>query len=428
MGWRTISELYRGSEEIRKGGGGMRKVKIIIGANFGDDGKGMMTDFFAAKADISEGILVICSNGGAQRGHTVKTPDGIRHVFHHFGSGMMVGADTWLPGYFILNPMIFMNEYEELQSQFVTLPKIYLCEDSPVTTPFDMIINQIVEQHRGDARHGSCGVGIWETLVRNGACLGEMMRMSDSELRKYLKEECRDYMIKRLKDLGVEEISDEWMNIIYDWKLVDNYILDFKLMCRMTEVRGADIMDDYGTVIYEAGQGLLLDRNRKEYGCNTTPSNTGLRNPAEMIREYIHRKNAEASLEQGIRPHTKIDVEVCYVTRSYLTRHGAGKFEGECDKAEINAAMTDLTNVPNPYQGTIRYGKLDPEAFMNRIREDFDSERFPDECEARMSIALTHLNEYDSPISEIADYISDGETREDIYPVKGRDDYFRKTA
>ena len=119
----------------------MQKVKVVIGANFGDEGKGMITDFFAAEAELKdEKVLVICSNGGAQRGHTVKSPSGMRHVFHHFGSGTFAGADTWLPGYFILNPMIFMNEYEELLKD---MGKIYLNPDSPVTTPYDMIINQM---------------------------------------------------------------------------------------------------------------------------------------------------------------------------------------------------------------------------------------------------------------------------------------------
>ena len=93
----------------------MAEVKVIIGANFGDEGKGLMSDYFAAEA-AAQGVkaLVICSNGGAQRGHTVVTPRGERHVFHHFGSGTLAGADTWLPRYYILNPIMFMDEYEEL--------------------------------------------------------------------------------------------------------------------------------------------------------------------------------------------------------------------------------------------------------------------------------------------------------------------------
>lgn len=61
----------------------MKDIKIVIGANFGDEGKGLMTDYFSQKSNS----IVVCSNGGAQRGHTVTTPTAIRHVFHHFGSG-----------------------------------------------------------------------------------------------------------------------------------------------------------------------------------------------------------------------------------------------------------------------------------------------------------------------------------------------------
>ena len=60
-----------------------QKIKIVIGANFGDEGKGLITDFFSYCLPT----LVVMSNGGAQRGHTVDTADGKHHVFKHFGSG-----------------------------------------------------------------------------------------------------------------------------------------------------------------------------------------------------------------------------------------------------------------------------------------------------------------------------------------------------
>ncbi len=99
------------------------------------------------------------------------------------------------------------------------------------------------------------------------------------------------------------------------------------------------------------------------------------------------------------------------MTRTYLTRHGAGRFDQECPKAEINPAMVDLTNVPNPYQGTIRYGKLDEKALIRRIREDFDSERFPYGIKARRTLAVTHTNEYYTTLENEADYLFCGETR-----------------
>ena len=88
----------------------MKDIKIVCGANFGDEGKGLMTDYFSQKPNS----IVVCSNGGAQRGHTVTTPDTIRHVFHHFGSGTFNRASTYLSEDFIVNPIIFKQEYDEL--------------------------------------------------------------------------------------------------------------------------------------------------------------------------------------------------------------------------------------------------------------------------------------------------------------------------
>ena len=383
----------------------MKNVKIVIGASFGDEGKGLMTDYFASEAaKRRENCLVICSNGGAQRGHTVTTPDGRRHVFHHFGSGVYAGADTYLPYYYILNPMFFGMEYDELP-----VTRVYAHPDCPVTTPFDMMINQIIEEHRGSGRHGSCGVGIWETLIRDGFRYGEMCMMNDTELRAYLMNDCKLQLWKRLERLGVERIRDEWNDIIESPGIIENYIEDFRFMQRTIEMREVDLIRDYDNVIFENGQGLLLDRNRHEYGCNTTPSNTGLRNPAELMREYFHHFNPE--MEEA-------EVEVCYVSRTYLTRHGAGRFDEECDKADINEAMVDMTNVPNPYQGTIRYGKLNTAKLIKRIRNDYDSEGFPRGCRVKRTLALTHLNEYmDEEAEKLrkeAAYISDGMTREDM--------------
>ena len=374
----------------------MRDIKIVIGANYGDEGKGLMTDFFAADA-VTRGLrtLVICSNGGSQRGHTVITPEGVRHVFHHFGSGCFAGADSWLPRYFIVNPMIFMDEYEMLIKKGIKNICIYVDPECPVTTPYDMITNQLLEEHRGNKRHGSCGAGIWETLLRQGPGLEKMQEMSDNGIRNFLMGECRKQMLSRLNDAGIRKIPEGWKDITDDEGLIDNYIYDFRQMLSHCIIRSGDILKEYDRLIFENGQGLLLNRSRKEFGCHTTPSSTGLRNPAEMINEYLKGEAA--------------DTECCYVTRTYLTRHGAGPFREECTKAEINEDMADLTNVPNPHQGTIRYGKHDTKAFLRRIKEDYDSMKLPEGFHKRMSIALTHVNEYMTDIS--ADYISDGESR-----------------
>ena len=72
-------------------------LTAIIGANYGDEGKGLLTDYYAAKSKHS---VVVRFNGGPQAGHTVVTPEGKRHVFSHYGSGTLAGAQTFLSKHF----------------------------------------------------------------------------------------------------------------------------------------------------------------------------------------------------------------------------------------------------------------------------------------------------------------------------------------
>lgn len=120
------------------------EIKIVIGANFGDEGKGLMTDTFASQY---ESCLVVRCNGGSQAGHTVITPEGNRHVFKHFGSGTLAGAHTLLSQDFIINPIVFRTEREELVSQFGIAPVVYADDRAIITTPFDMLLNQAKESN-----------------------------------------------------------------------------------------------------------------------------------------------------------------------------------------------------------------------------------------------------------------------------------------
>ena len=377
-------------------------IKVVIGANFGDEGKGLMTDYFCHQSTLrGEKTLVVLHNGGAQRGHTVVTPDGNRHVFHHFGSGTLVGADTYLSEEFVLNPMIFRQEWEELESM-KAIPKVYVNHTCRVTTPFDMILNQIIEESRDNARHGSCGMGIHETMIRDVCNYPiEMWFDSSDEAKRYYLKEIRNYLPERLLDFGINKIPDNWKEIVNSDLLIENFISELNFMGRNISIRFDRFIEYYDCVVFENGQGLLLDQNNNEYYPHLTPSNTGIRNPLEIISKI----------------DCKLNIEVCYVTRTYLTRHGAGRLDGECDKQEINPDMQDLTNVTNPHQGTLRYAKLIEKSLEERILKDFEPAR---KYGAKLSLAITHENEYDYVFSNTFkknfDYIyySDGETRESV--------------
>lgn len=355
----------------------MNKAKIIIGANFGDEGKGLMTDYFAYEANKNKkSCLVICHNGGSQKGHTVVAPSGLRHVFHHFGSGSFTNADTYLSREYIVNPIIFNKELKELNRKDAA-NHCYINKLSRITTPFEMMINQIIEEYRGDSKHGSCGLGIYETIIRDkdiSITIEEFCGYSDLNKALLLSGIADNYIPKRLRELNIKSLPIKWVEILsHKDEIITNYIKDFNIMTRYIRLCDDSIVDEYEYVIFEGAQGLLLDQNNTEYMPNLTPSNTGIANPINIIG----KRNCE--------------VEVCYVTRTYMTRHGAGRFDSECNKAIIADCVIDLTNVPNPYQDTIRYGKLDNDLLIKTINRDLS--KIPSELKYKTSLTITHVNE-----------------------------------
>ena len=332
----------------------MSNVKVVIGSNFGDEGKGLMTDYFCAEASKrNESCIVALCNGGAQRGHTVVTPDGIRHVFHHFGSGTFARAATYFGEEYILNPLAFRKEYEELKALGYS-PRVYSHWNCRWSTPYDMITNQILEDSRGKNRYGSCGMGIWETVLRYRNTINpsfqQFYNMTKDEQVALLKRIRDEYTSKRLLKASTE-VLQQWKDILESDNLIYNFIDDVQFLHSHVIFDYGRVLKQYDNVVFENGQGLLLDQRHVQYYDNTTPSNTGIANPHIIIEKYL--PNA--------------DVEVCYVTRTYMTKHGAGDFECECDKSEINAHIEDKTNITNPYQGTIRYGRLDVDGLVERI-------------------------------------------------------------
>lgn len=322
------------------------------------------------------------SNGGAQRGHTVNLHNGVRHTFRHFGSGTFSNAHTYCCDRFILNPMIFRDEYNALGEIGYT-PTLYMESNCRWTTPFDMIINQIVENHRGENRHGSCGVGIWETCVRYDReatyTLHQFNALPMNQRISYLKRIRDKYLPRRLKELGVTEIPYDWQFIMSDDNyLIPNFITDVEFMCSHCSLGNRLTLRNYDTVVFENGQGLLLDQYATFYGDNTTPSNTGSYNAIDIISRYFDPKD--------------INVEMCYVTRTYMTRHGAGRFETECSKDLLNPFMVDETNKYHDFQGHLRYGELIIDNLVTRCNNDLQTLTCA-KFDWKASIAVTHTNE-----------------------------------
>ena len=146
--------------------------KIVIGANYGDEGKGLVARHFALEAKKDgQSPVVILHNGTAQRGHTVDYSPEFRRVFHHFGSGTLDAVPTFFAGSFLVHPMSFRTEYREL-SLLAPMPTVYCDPDCVVITPFDMLIDHAIEADiavkNGQREYGSCGYGSWSATDRIG--------------------------------------------------------------------------------------------------------------------------------------------------------------------------------------------------------------------------------------------------------------------
>ncbi|MES2218261.1 MAG: adenylosuccinate synthetase [Pseudomonadota bacterium] len=327
------------------------KAYVVIGAAFGDEGKGLMTDYLAAKHDGK--ALVVRFNGGAQAGHTVHTPLNQRHVFKHFGSGSLVGSATYLSEFFICNPILFRDEFQQLVNLNLQ-PKVFVNPDAVVTTPYDMMINQILEEFRNAKRHGSCGVGINETVERN--LIAEFsIRVHELFDRKKLIEKLlliqQSWVKCRLAALGIHEISAIWQERLSSAGIM-NYFLNYvDFFIDNCAVRDNQILKKFPAIIFEGAQGLLLDEV-KGFFPHVTRSATGLKNVLS-IAETV-----------GIST-----LEVFYMTRAYLTRHGSGPLPFELNTLPY-PAIIDKTNVTNMYQGALRFAWLNFDLLEQAIFSD----------------------------------------------------------
>jgi adenylosuccinate synthase len=322
----------------------MKRATVIIGANFGDEGKGLLTDFHAAQTG-SDG-LVVRFNGGAQAGHTVITPQGRRHVFSHFGAGTLAGVPTYLSRFFVVNPLLF---FKELPAIAAAKPRVYVDRDCPLTTPYDMMINQMVEDARGRNRHGSCGIGFGETIERN---LSAAFRLTVADLGRpefvsRLDAIGKDHVPQRLGKLGISAPAQPIVPeaILADFVAAGRAFIDAVVLADCSIIRHKK------QIIFEGAQGLLLDEEHHWFP-HVTRSKTGLKNVIALARAA----NIDA-------------LEITYVTRAYMTRHGAGPFPSEVHGL-VYPGITDATNLPNPFQGALRFGWLDLDLLKETVAAD----------------------------------------------------------
>lgn len=361
------------------------KIEAVIGANYGDEGKGLLTDFICKNNPDS---LVIMTNGGSQRGHTVEHENGKKHVFHHFGSGTLRNKITYFPQSYLLNPMQFVKEYNEL-CDIGYKPLAFRHPDCILQLPSDIAMNWHLEKSRGEKKHGSVGCGIWETkyrIMNNKACTLEWFCSRPyADKVEYIKQIADWQRSRRCNEENVNKYID-----LYDLFLSDGFIdhfiadCDFMYKCCLKSFLNPLIKNfNISTVVFENGQGLKLDQFYNAHDIhNTTPSFTGSIEIAKIINNSILFSDIE-------------HINLNYVSRTYLTKHGAGNFAEE-KLRENKFKFDDETNGINEWQDDLRFAELDYDELFKRCDIDtnkFKEFMFSNQCKINQKIAMTHANE-----------------------------------
>jgi adenylosuccinate synthase len=240
-----------------------------------------------------------------------------------------------------------------------------------VTNQYDVFINREMERQRAANRHGSCGIGFGETIERYESrqfsithTIGELVKFTPEMWERFFAHMRSCYVPMRLRSQGF--VFDGNVRERMERECIDDVFIESIRSIvnhrRVKIIPNDQLLAGVDHVIFEGAQGLLLDMDWGEFP-HVTRSNTGVKNVLTILAE-------------STRPIE--DVAVWYVSRGYLTRHGAGPLEGEGTLHGV--VVDDPTNIDNPWQGSLRTAPLRIATLVQRTRQDFDTIPFHATC------------------------------------------------
>jgi adenylosuccinate synthase len=327
----------------------------VLGLGFGDCGKGLFVDALCRDLDAH---TVVRFNGGAQAAHNVVLPDGRHHTFSQFGAGTFQhGVVTLLAYPVIVHPTALLVENEYLRRAGVTngLQRLIIDGRCRVTTPFHQAAGRMRELARADGRHGSCGVGVGETVRQDLEQPALTLRYADlpqrdSALAKL--EAIRRHLLSAFDPIcaaSANRIEYQRERAVLADPLMAAQWLEraMELVLGVPPATHAEVaarLHLSGTVVFEGAQGVLLDEWRGFH-----PHTTWSR---------IHTSSAEAvAADAGQLAR----IRHLGALRSYQTRHGDGPLPTHDTGLD---ALPELHNASSGWQGAFRRGH--PDALLMR--------------------------------------------------------------
>jgi adenylosuccinate synthase len=332
---------------------------IVADLGFGDAGKGTVVDWLCERGARA----VVRFNGGAQAAHNVVRPDRRWHTFSQFGSGSFhPGVRTHLSRFVVVDPLALVVEADHLAGLGVRDPLSRLTVDAATTlaTPYHRAANQARELARGASRHGSCGMGVGESVAYRLAHPDTAPTAADCHHPDRLTTKLHHLTTHLRADLPPTAVG--WFDRVVP--PVADCVAAFVAFGRSVPIVGADqlraLLAD-GPVVFEGAQGVLLD---EWYGFHpyTTWSTATFANAETLLAEAGAAGTA-----------TRLGV-----LRTFTTRHGPGPLPTE----DPSLGLADPRNPTNPWQGTFRAGHFDAVAHRYALSAAGGAD----------ALALTHLD------------------------------------
>ncbi|MBO7080338.1 MAG: adenylosuccinate synthase [Bacilli bacterium] len=277
---------------------------VIEGSQWGDEGKGKITDYYAQEADV-----VVRSQGGNNAGHTItinnekfalrSIPSGIfnPHIKNVLASGM------------VINPKQMLEELHGLEARGITKYNLYISNRAHVVLPYHEVLDGAYEKYKGDHKIGTTKRGIGPCYSDKANRIGIRMGtfVDEEDFKESLKETLKIKNVE-LKMLGLEELSLD--AIFEEYKVyakeIKKYVCDTSLLIEEEIEKGSKIL-------FEGAQGVMLCLDHGTYPYVTSSSPTGSAVP----------------LNCGIAP--KYINNILGICKAYTTRVGEGPFPTEID-------------------------------------------------------------------------------------------------
>ena len=279
---------------------------VVVGSQWGDEGKGKITDLLSEESSI-----VVRYQGGCNAGHTVVKGEK-QYIFHLIPSGILHKEKKCFIGSgVVVDPGSLLKEIEEMQHQGIDIDgRLYIDAKTHVVLPYHKMLDEKQEEKRGDNKIGTTKRGIGPTYLDKFARCG--IRMSDLIDEKSLEKKLRsNFRLKNesLKKLfNVEILENEQLSILKRYieygKILKKYIRDISFLVNQA-------IENDEKVLFEGAQGTLLDIDHGTYPYVTSSSPIA----------------GGACTGTGVGP-TKID-QVLGITKAYTTRVGEGPFPTE---------------------------------------------------------------------------------------------------